>query len=63
MTHDEQADAELERAITAGAVFALRKRAAVQREKAANAPGVGESYIAHRLADAFTEIADELTAR
>jgi len=51
---------EIELAIIAGAVAALRKRAAVQRQKAAGAPGPGEAYIHGRLATVLAEIADEI---
>lgn len=62
----------IEAAIIAGAARVLRRRAAIQRQRAAdgtvpageNFPGVmirsGEAVIADRLANEFTRIAEEL---
>jgi hypothetical protein len=55
-------DDEITAAIVAGAVAALRKRARVQREKARAAASAGEAYIANRLVDVLSRIADDIEA-
>jgi hypothetical protein len=50
--------------MVAGAIAALRRRAARQREVAErHGPGSGEAAIALRIADTLLQLADEFDAR
>jgi hypothetical protein len=54
----------LEADMVAGAIAALRRRAARQREVAErHGPGSGEAAIALRIADTLLQLADEFDAR